>query len=113
MDALVAGLLAGRGNDESLGLTRMGVHYLLVPNPARDPLTGVLDAAPDVTRLSRTQGFALWRLATPGGRLMLVNGNQITPLTANPITARVAIPPGPAGRSLLLAEPYDGGWHAT
>jgi GT2 family glycosyltransferase len=113
MDSLIAGLLAGRGDAESRGLTRMGVHYILVPNPGRDPLTGVLDAAPEVIRLSRTRRFALWRLATPGGRLMLVEGNQITPLAANPITARVRIPPGAAGRTVLLAEPADGGWHAA
>jgi GT2 family glycosyltransferase len=113
MDALVAGLLAGRGADESRGLTRMGIHYVLVPNPGRDPITGVLDSAPEVIRLSRTERFALWRLATPGGRLMLLDGDQITPLTANPVTARVRIPPGPAHRTVLLAEPADGGWHAA
>jgi GT2 family glycosyltransferase len=113
MDSLVAGLLAGRGNDESHGLARMGIHYLLVPNPARDPVTRVLDAAPEVDRLSRTEGFALWRLVTPGGRLMLVEGNKITPLEAGQTTAHVRIPPGNAARTLLLAEPADGGWHGA
>ena len=113
MDSLVAGLLAGRGNAESRGLTRMGIHYLLVPNPAQDSLTGVLDAAPEVTRLSRTDRFALWRLATPGGRLMLIDGNLITPLVAGRIDAQVQIPPGAAGRTLLLAEPADDGWRAA
>jgi GT2 family glycosyltransferase len=113
MDSLIAGLLAGRGNDESHGLARMGIHYLLVPNPARDPVTRVLDAAPEVDRLSRTEGFALWRLVTPGGRLMLVEGNKITPLEAGQTTAHVRIPPGNAGRTLLLAEPADGGWQGT
>jgi hypothetical protein len=65
-----------------------------------------------VIRLSRTERFALWRLAAPGGRLMLLDGNQITPLAANPITARVRIPAGAGGRKVLLAEPADGGWHA-
>jgi GT2 family glycosyltransferase len=113
LDSLVAGLLAGRGNAESRGLTRMGVHYLLVPDPGRDPLTKVLDSAPEVTRLSRTEGFALWRLATPGGRLMLVDGNQITPLPVGRIDAQVRVPPGGPGRTLLLAEPADDGWRAT
>jgi GT2 family glycosyltransferase len=113
MDSLVAGLLAGRGNTESRGLTRMGIHYLLVPNPGRDPLTRVLDSAPEVNRLSRTEGFALWRLGTPGGRLMLVDGNLITPLPAGRIDAQVRIPAGAPGRTLLLAEPADDGWRAT
>jgi hypothetical protein len=73
----------------------------------------VLDAAPEVTRLSRTDRFALWRLATPGGRLMLIDGNLITPLVAGRIDAQVQIPPGAAGRTLLLAEPADDGWRAA
>ncbi|GAA2084900.1 glycosyltransferase [Actinomadura alba] len=112
MDGLVAGLAAGRGTGDGQALTRMGIAYVLVPNPAADPVTKVLDAAPELTRLGRTSGFAIWRLLTPGGRLMLVDGSVITVLPARDTSARVRIPPGGGGRTLVLAEPADGGWHA-
>lgn len=91
----------------------MGVQYLLVPYPAQDPLTKVLDASPELTRLSRTGTFAVWRLQAPSGRLMLVQGSALTPLPAGRIDARVRIPAGTGARTLLLAEPADGGWRAT
>jgi GT2 family glycosyltransferase len=112
MDGLVAGLAAGRGAGDGRALTRMGIAYVLVPDPAGDPVTKVLDAAPELTRLGRTSGFAIWRLLTPGGRLMLVDGPLITVLPARDTSARVRIPPGAGSRTLLLAEPADGGWHA-
>ncbi|WP_187232531.1 glycosyltransferase family 2 protein [Actinomadura sp. HBU206391] len=112
MDGLVAGLASGRGAGDGQALTRMGIAYVLVPDPAGDPVTKVLDAAPELTRLGRTTGFAIWRLLTPGGRLMLVDGPVITVLPARDTTALVRIPPGSATRTLLLAEPADGGWHA-
>jgi GT2 family glycosyltransferase len=113
MDGLVAGLASGRDADDAQALTRMGIQYVLVPHPVGDPLTRVLDAAPELTRLGRTSRFALWRLLTPGSRLMLVDGRTVTPLEARETSARVRIPPGPGPRTLLLAEPADGGWHAT
>ncbi|WP_024934318.1 glycosyltransferase family 2 protein [Actinomadura welshii] len=113
LDDLVAGLAAGREGDDGTALSRMGVQYLLVPYPARDPLTKVLDASPELTRLSRTGTFAVWRLQAPSGRLMLVQGSTLTPLPAGRIDARVRIPAGTGARTLLLAEPADGGWRAT
>jgi hypothetical protein len=76
-------------------------------------MTRVLDADPELTRLGRTSGFALWRLLTPGGRLMLVDGQTVTALPVGEGATRVRVPPGADGRTLLLAEPADGGWHAT
>jgi len=114
LDGHVAGLAGGRAGD-GRALIRMGVQYILVPRPARDPLTRVLDATPELTRLSRTGTFGLWRLPSPAGRLMLLDGGTTTPLEATSpdgISARVRIPPGSATRTLLLAEPADGGWRA-
>ncbi|WP_395104506.1 glycosyltransferase [Actinomadura sp. SCN-SB] len=114
LDGHVAGLAGGRAGD-GRALIRMGVQYILVPRPARDPLTRVLDATPQLTRLSRTGTFGLWRLPSPAGRLMLLDGGTTTPLEATSpdgISARVRIPPGSATRTLLLAEPADGGWRA-
>jgi hypothetical protein len=105
--------LAGGNSGDGQALARMGVYYVLVPRPARDPVTPVLDAAPELTMVSRTGAFGVWRLVTPAGRLMLVDGPTITPLRSGEFSAKVRIPPGTGPRTLLLAEPADGGWHAA
>ncbi|NKZ08354.1 glycosyltransferase family 2 protein [Actinomadura latina] len=113
MDDLVAGLAAGREGDDGPALTRMGVQYLLVPYPRKDPITKVLDASPELTRLSRTGTFAVWRVQPTSARMMLLQGSTVTPLPAGRINARVQIPPGTGKRTMLLAEPADDGWKAT
>ncbi|GAA0216032.1 glycosyltransferase [Actinomadura nitritigenes] len=112
LDELVAGLAANREGDDGPALSRMGVQYVLVPHPGSDPVTKVLDAAPELSRLSRTGSFAVWRLQANSGRMMLLQGSTITPLRAGKIDARVRIPAGTGARTLLLAEPADGGWKA-
>ncbi|MEW2359263.1 glycosyltransferase, partial [Spirillospora sp. NPDC029432] len=112
MDDLVAGLAGGRAAD-GRALTRMGVQYVLVPRPSRDALTPVLDASPQLSRLSRTDSFGVWRLPDPAGRLMLLDGGTATPLEAGEIGAHVRIPASRNARTLLLAESADGGWRAT
>jgi hypothetical protein len=109
--AAVGGLTSGTSG--AAALSRLGVGYVLVPEPGHDPLTATLDAVPDLTRLGRTARFGLWQPTTPAARLMLIDGRAVTPLASGPIDARVRIPPGSASRTLLLAEPADGGWHAT
>ncbi|MFA1539730.1 glycosyltransferase [Actinomadura monticuli] len=113
LDDLVAGLAAGREGDDGPALTRMGVQYLLVPHPRKDPITKVLDASPELSRLSRTGTFAVWRLQAESARMMLLEGSAVTPLPAGRVNARVQIPPGTGKRTLLLAEAGDGGWRAT
>ncbi|TDC70107.1 glycosyltransferase [Actinomadura sp. GC306] len=113
LDGLVAGLVAGQEGDAGPALTRMGVQYIVVPYPRTDPTTKALDAAPELMRLSRTGTFAVWRLHSPSARMMLVEGSTVTPLRAGRIDADIRIPPGEGRRTLLLAEPADGGWRAT
>ncbi|GAA4235798.1 glycosyltransferase [Actinomadura meridiana] len=113
LDDLVAGLAVNREGDDGPALTRMGVQYILVPHPTKDPITDVLDAAPELTRLSRTKTFAVWGLQSTSGRMMLLQGATVTPLSSGRIDARVRIPAGTGTRTLLLAEPSDGGWNAT
>jgi GT2 family glycosyltransferase len=112
MDRIVAGIASSRDQGDARILTRMGIQHIMVPRPLGDPLTRVLDAAPELTRLGRTDRFGLWRVLAPGGRLMLVDGPEITALPVGATSARVRIPAGNAGRTVLLAEPA-GGWHAT
>ncbi|HEY8479585.1 MAG TPA: glycosyltransferase, partial [Spirillospora sp.] len=113
MNGLVAGLVAGQEGDAGPALTRMGVQYVVVPHPRSDAVTRALDAAPELTRLSRTGTFAVWRLQSPSARMMLLEGSTVTPLRAGRVDARARIPAGGGKRTLLLAEPADGGWRAT
>lgn len=110
LHGVVAALAAGTGPANPLA--RFGIRFILVPHPAGDPLVRTLDATPDLARLSRTPDFALWQVAAPSGRLLLYDRGTATPLPTGQVGARVAIPPGAAGRALLLAEPADGGWRA-
>jgi BarA-like signal transduction histidine kinase len=111
LHSVVTGLASGTGRANPLA--RFGVRYVLVPHPDGVPLVRTLDAVPDLARLSRTREFALWEVTAPAGRLLLVDRNTVTPLPTGQIDARVTIPPGASGRTLLLAEPADGGWRAT
>ncbi|WP_067487044.1 glycosyltransferase family 2 protein [Actinomadura hibisca] len=113
MDDLVAGLAGGRAGDEGQALTRMGVQYVLVARPAEERLTTVLDAAPELTRFSRTETFGTWRFQQPAGRLTLLGGAEPEPLAVDSVTARIRIPSAASLRTLLLAESADDGWHAT
>jgi GT2 family glycosyltransferase len=101
------------GSSGASALAPFGIRYLFVPHPDQDPLAAVLDAVPDLTRLSRTRAFALWELTRPAGRLVLLDGGTATPLAGGRMDAQVNIPPGRDGRTLLLAEPASEGWHAT
>jgi hypothetical protein len=109
--AAVAGVISGTGS--ATALTRFGVGYVLVRHPDRDPIAGALDTVPDLVRLGRTSRFGLWQPVTPAGRLMLLDGRTVTPLPAGTTEAKVRVPPGADGRTLLLAEPAGHGWHAT
>jgi GT2 family glycosyltransferase len=110
MRSLVGEFAAGHGDGRALA--RMGIQFVLIPRPDKDPLAPVMDAAPDLTRLSRTSDFARWRLVPSAGRLMVLEGQTITPLPIGEQGGTVRIPAGGPGRTLLLAEPADGGWHA-
>ncbi|GAB2848565.1 glycosyltransferase [Actinocorallia aurea] len=120
LDRLVADLTAGRGTE---GLNRYGVQFLYLRFPGdKRPENGErllrrLDGLPGLVRMSRSDDFAVWRLAEPGARLMLLDGEgAITPLRSSlpdgETAARVDLPAGEAGRRVLLAEPA-GGWAAT
>ncbi|GAA3238976.1 glycosyltransferase family 2 protein [Actinocorallia longicatena] len=115
LDGLVAGMAIGRGSG---GLTGMGIQYVYLRTSGsggtarQTALADTLDADPALIRLSRTKGYAIWRMSLPGARLMLRTGNELTPLSSDGMTADVPIPAGPAGRVVLLAEPA-GGWTAA
>ncbi|MEV4252987.1 glycosyltransferase [Spirillospora sp. NPDC049652] len=115
LEALVSGIAGGTDTDEAPGFSALGVRYLLVRHPGDDPLTPVLDASPELDRQSRTADFASWEIRAPAGRLTLQDGQAVKILPGGTRAARtsVRIPPGTGPRTLTVAEPDDGGWHAT
>ncbi|MCD0451192.1 glycosyltransferase family 2 protein [Actinocorallia sp. API 0066] len=113
LDRVVADLASGR---DASAVNRLGVQFLYLnrdPRTSRDEvLLQRLDGVPGLVRLSRSGDFAVWRLADPGARLMLLEADGVTPLPSHEVTARVELPAGEPGRRVLLAEPA-GGWTAT
>ena len=110
--SLVTALASGQGAGVGGALSRTGVQFVVLRRPTAGPLENTLDGVPDLVALNRTNDLATWRLVQPGGRLMLVDGSTVTPLPTGTIGARVRVPAGDGGRTLLLAEPADGGWRA-
>lgn len=115
LDTLVSGIAGGTDTDEGPGFSSLGVRYLLVRNPGDDPLTPLLDATPELNRLSRTSDFASWEVRVPAGRLTLQDGQtvKVLPGGSRAVPTNVRIPQGTGPRTLTVAEPDDGGWHAT
>lgn len=111
---LVSEVSSGSGGDAASRLARYGVRYVLLAAPVDQDLVPVLDAVPGLSRVSAPGGAALWRLTAPASRLQLLTPGQ-APRTvpAAEIGAGAALPAGPAGRTLVLAERADPGWRAT
>ncbi len=114
LSPLVRDLAAGRGGEVSRRLAAAAVGYVYLPPPAEARLVRALDADTGLSRVAAGGGVSLWRVAGPVGRLTLWSPTAVP--TAVPTEAAVtsaALPFGPAGRQLVLAEPADPGWRAT
>ncbi|MQY16067.1 hypothetical protein SRB5_62590 [Streptomyces sp. RB5] len=117
LDAVVAGLVAGSGADQTAGLSGFAVRYVLVRNgaPAARQMGRVLDSTPGITHLSEQKGGALWRVDRPVARVTIRDEKSPEPVLvpAGPVGVGTDIAAGPAGRVLRLADAYDGGWQAA
>ncbi|MFI2076869.1 glycosyltransferase [Streptomyces triculaminicus] len=131
LDSVVAHLVAGSGADQADRLGDYAVGYVLVhddapalasPGGGRRPTARVLDATPGLTRLSRQDHRALWRVDRQVARVTVVGGarrqetterSAPVPVAAGPVEARATIPAGPAGRVLRVADRAAPGWRAT
>ncbi|GII75409.1 integral membrane regulatory protein [Sphaerisporangium rufum] len=112
----VAGVVSGRGGEDALILATFGVRFVAAPAPVSERVRLPLDSDPALARVNLSPAGGLWRLVRPLGRTYLLapdGGRAAVPpaeITGDRVT--VAVPPGPAGRTLVLAEPA-GGWTAT
>ncbi|MFI9203284.1 glycosyltransferase [Streptomyces sp. NPDC053048] len=137
LDATVAHLVAGSGADQAARLAGYAVGYVLVRDHASAGASGggqettarVLDATPGLTRLSRQEHGALWRVDRQVARVAIVTGTRPeapgtraegaeqqpapVPVAAGPVEARTAIPAGARGRVLRIADRAAPGWRAT
>lgn len=115
-------LAAGAATDAPVALADLGVGAVLVP-PGGDAeataLTAALDSTAGLERVTSTDAGVIWRVtgATSGavGRLRVVQGAAADgeTLLALPEGEGSLLPPGTGGRTLVLAERADDGWHAT
>lgn len=131
LDDVVAHLVAGSGADQTEQLSGYAIRYVLVRDGAPRQMNRVLDSTPGLSRLSQLDGSALWRVDREIARVMIVppaakagNGAAAqdgagtatakpVAVAAGPVEAHTAIPAGPTGRVLRLADRADEGWTAT
>jgi len=142
VDALVARLAAGASGDVSGPLASLGVGDVLVPvlpdglteedeaaaDRLRDALVAELDATAGLERVTQNAAGILWRVqpAAPVGggeprevvtawaRLVTTGDAAVEePVAARGRSVDTRVPPGAAGRLLVLAERADAHWHAT
>ncbi|MGK3710567.1 glycosyltransferase [Arthrobacter sp. IK3] len=125
----VAVITAGTGVDPREELSRLGVGYVVLQasDTAAELLADRLDAVPGLASVGQTGSGWLWRvtgaldeqgtetLAGQTARLRIIDaqGQTLSLVPSGRVTADAAIPAGPEGRRLVLAERADTGWQAT
>ena len=115
MENVVASLPAagsGDAGDTGRALSQFGIGYVLLADPAGQPLAGQLNAAAGLQPLTRSSSYDLWQVSGTVARARVVT----------PSGAAVAVPSGPVGvnaklasgtsGTLVLAE-AAGGWSAS
>ncbi|MFE9560956.1 glycosyltransferase [Streptomyces sp. NPDC006487] len=116
LDKVVSSLVAGSGADQTDQLGGFAIRYVLVRDGAPQEIGRVLDATPGLSRLSKLEGSALWRVDRQVARAVIVSGKPgeaPIPVASGPVEVRTKIPAGEAGRVLRIADRADPGWRAT
>jgi hypothetical protein len=114
LDKVVANLVAGSGADQADELGGFAVRYVLVRKGAPREIGRVLDATPGLSRLSQSDGSALWRVDRQVARATIVPASgEPQPIAAGPVEIHTTVPAGGSGRVLRLADTADEGWTAT
>jgi GT2 family glycosyltransferase len=103
LDEAVGELLAPRGTRPVSELATRAVRFVALTGDPGGPVATALDAQPG---LAREPGQPLWRVLPATSRLVVLD-----PRGSRTVVDR-AVPPGPSGRLLVLAEAADDGWRA-
>ncbi len=117
LDAVVANLVAGSGADQTAQLGGYAVRYVLLRPGAPAAISRILDSTPGLNRLSQAGGTALWRVSSDVSRMVITAPKGATSgpvaVAAGRVEAHTAIPSGPSGRVLRIADTATSGWHAA
>ena len=128
--AAVAELVGGRGADslDASSLARLGIGFVQVSDRSDSTLTRRLDSAEGLSRLGSSEQGILWKVqplptaagapaATAPARARLVDaaGAQldVVPTVGPHAAVDTVLPPGAAGRRLVVAEPSQWADHAV
>jgi hypothetical protein len=115
LDGVVADLSTPRGTDAAAALASRAVGWVSTENPQ---LAAALDVQDGLVRQAGDQPL-LWRVTAPSTRLQLLDPGAARMATSGarsvpgPRAVTGAVPPGPSGRLLVLAEQAGEGWRAT
>ena len=115
MESVVASLPAagsGDAGDTGRALSQFGIGYVLLADPADQPLAGQLNAAAGLQPLTRSSSYDLWQVSGTVARARVVtpSGTAVA-VPSGPVGVNTRLAPGTAG-TLVLAE-AAGGWSAT
>lgn len=119
LDALVAGLVSGRGGPEVAGLTEYAVRYVIAEVESSSTIVRNLDAVPGLRRIGGDADEVLWRLIGDTARARALPSStesseaRILPVsniaTADPLVDTAV--PGPG--EVTIAQDSDAPWVAT
>lgn len=122
LDALVSGLVSGRGGDEVTGLADYAIRYVVFDagegaGASGSALVRTLDAAPGLRRIAGQEGEVLWKVEGDTARVQVTTADgTVRPVavtdigSAEPLVSAELGSPGPA--RLLLAQSVDSAWSA-
>ncbi len=115
MESVVASLPAagsGDAGDTGRALSQFGIGYVLLADPADQPLAGQLNAAAGLQPLTRSSSYDLWQVSGTVARARVVTpSGAAVAVPSGPVGVNTRLAPGTAG-TLVLAE-ATGGWSAT
>jgi GT2 family glycosyltransferase len=124
--SVVATVVAGEGVDPRPELERLGAGFVVLraADTAAQLTASRIDAVPGLLAVGQTDVGWLWRVSPlnqpvikPGDiahrvRIVDASGAAIGLLPSGPDTVDTAVPAGPEGRLVVLAERADAGWSA-
>ncbi|MEQ4518892.1 glycosyltransferase family 2 protein [Pseudarthrobacter sp. B907] len=123
---VVATIVAGQGVDPRGQLEQLGVGFVVLEaaDSAAQLTASRMDAVPGLVAVGQTDAGWLWRIsplnqpvinaADVAHRVRIVDGAGATVglLPSEAVSAEAAVPAGPEGRLVVLAERSDPGWSA-
>lgn len=108
IDTAVRDLIDGSGLSTSDLLSRFGIKYVFVKNPASEEVIRAIDGLGGFTRTSATNAGIIWKVSGATGRLIFTDSNgKRQNLESGEIGVRTSLP-GPG--TLTLTENFSRSW---